>query len=262
MKLRKSKRGDTLVEVMFAVGIFGLVAIGAIGIMNRGLYDAQKALEISMARNEIDAQAEGLRFIREAYNSEKNVTTNIYSRVWNALKTYTYTPSNVPEDFFTKYNGYTCDEIYESDAFPDKAFIVNLRRLTAEAITDYVINQGLSPLNMTGRGMLIHNYENATGTSRQTILEPTPVYPRLIYTDQWVNNNLHDVEEDLSDSSLNKTYYEYLTKAQGIWVTGVASDDTSKPEYYDFYIRTCWYPPGSSESSTISTTIRLSNPDK
>ncbi len=261
MKLPKSKHGDTLIEVMFAVGIFGLVAIGAIGIMNRGLYDAQKALEISMARNEIDAQAEGLRFIREAYNSEKNTLTSIYTRVWNALKSNTYKPSEVPEDFFEKYNGYTCDEIYESDAFPDKAFVVNNRRLTTEAITDYVINLGLSPLNGTGRGMMVHNYLTAYNTM-QTILEPTPVYPRLLYTQYLVKNDLHDIDDDLSDSSLNNIYYEYLTKAQGIWVTGIASDESSKPEYYDFHIRTCWYPPGSSESTTISTTIRLSNPDK
>lgn len=260
MKRRKTSRGDTLVEVMFAVGIFGLVAIGAIGIMNRGLYDAQKALEISMARNEIDAQAEGLRFIREAYNAEKNTTSSIYTRVWNALKSTSYSPQNVPEDFFTKYNGYNCDDIYDSEAFPDKAFVVNTRRLTTEAITDYVINKNLSPLNQTGRAMLVRNYKN--GLTEQTLLEQTPVYPRLIYTNKIVDNDLHDTEEDLSDSSLTKVYYEYLTKAQGIWVVGVASDDTSKPEYYDFYIRTCWYGPGTSEATTISTTIRLSNPDK
>jgi hypothetical protein len=31
--------------------------------------------------------------------------------------------------------------------------------------------------------------------------------------------------------------------------------------YFDFYIRSCWYAPGANTPSTISTVIRLHNPD-
>ncbi|MBR3319132.1 prepilin-type N-terminal cleavage/methylation domain-containing protein, partial [Candidatus Saccharibacteria bacterium] len=34
------RKGDTLIEVMFAVGVFGLAAVGAISLMNRGLATA------------------------------------------------------------------------------------------------------------------------------------------------------------------------------------------------------------------------------
>ena len=66
------RKGDTLIEVMFAVGIFGLAAVGAISLMNRGLATAQNTLEITMARQEIDGQAEILRFLHSAYMSNKD----------------------------------------------------------------------------------------------------------------------------------------------------------------------------------------------
>ena len=54
------------------------------------------------------------------------------------------------------------------------------------------------------------------------------------------------------------------SKETGSGYAAVASETLNvddAPEYYDFYIRTCWYAPGSNDSSTISTTVRLFNPD-
>ena len=59
----KSKRGDTLIEVMLSISIFAFVAMLTINMMNDGINTAQRTLEAEMARNEIDAQAEALRFI-------------------------------------------------------------------------------------------------------------------------------------------------------------------------------------------------------
>ena len=67
----KEKRGDTLIEVMLSIAIFSLVAIITINMMNDGLNTAQRTLETEMARNEIDAQAEALRFIHNNYVSER-----------------------------------------------------------------------------------------------------------------------------------------------------------------------------------------------
>ena len=65
---RKSlKRGDTLVEVLFATATFSLVAVGGMAVMNQGASIAQRSLEISLVRNEIDSQAETLRFLNASY---------------------------------------------------------------------------------------------------------------------------------------------------------------------------------------------------
>ena len=55
--------GDTLIEVMFSVTVFALVIVVSINLMNGGINTAQKTLEVTMTRNEIDAQAEAIRFI-------------------------------------------------------------------------------------------------------------------------------------------------------------------------------------------------------
>lgn len=60
-------RGDTLIEVLFATAIFSLVAVGGLSIMNQGAATSQRALEITLVRNEVDSQAEALRFLNASY---------------------------------------------------------------------------------------------------------------------------------------------------------------------------------------------------
>lgn len=60
------ERGDTIIEVIFAIVIFSFVAIASLAIMNKGLAVGEKALEITLVRQQINAQAEALRFIHEA----------------------------------------------------------------------------------------------------------------------------------------------------------------------------------------------------
>lgn len=67
LKRQKRVRGDTLIEVLFAVTVFSLVAVGSISIMNQGTATAQRALEITLVRQQIDAQAESLRFLNTSY---------------------------------------------------------------------------------------------------------------------------------------------------------------------------------------------------
>lgn len=62
-----SVRGDTLIEVLFAVSVFSLVAVGALTIMNQGTTISQRALETTLVRQEIDGQAETLRFLHDSY---------------------------------------------------------------------------------------------------------------------------------------------------------------------------------------------------
>lgn len=68
--LRNRQRGDTLIEVMFAITVFSFVVVGALSLMNQGTSAAQRSLEITLVRQEMDAQAEALRFLHEAYTAE------------------------------------------------------------------------------------------------------------------------------------------------------------------------------------------------
>lgn len=61
------RRGDTIIEVLFAFAVFALVAVGAFSIMNRGTATTQRSLEITQVRQEMDAQAATLRFLHDAY---------------------------------------------------------------------------------------------------------------------------------------------------------------------------------------------------
>jgi type II secretory pathway pseudopilin PulG len=64
---RPNQSGDTLIEVMFAFAIFALVAVGSLTIMNQGIAAAQRSLEITLVRAQMDAQAEAIRYIHQAY---------------------------------------------------------------------------------------------------------------------------------------------------------------------------------------------------
>lgn len=65
---KQLERGDTLIEVIIAVTVFSLVAIGCLNIMNQGSSTAERALEISLVRAQVDNQAQVLRFLNSSFN--------------------------------------------------------------------------------------------------------------------------------------------------------------------------------------------------
>ncbi|MEI6228575.1 MAG: prepilin-type N-terminal cleavage/methylation domain-containing protein [Candidatus Saccharibacteria bacterium] len=89
--LDSRSRGDTLIEVLFAIAIFSLVVVGSLAIMNQGTAASQRALEITMVRNEIDAQAETLRFLNASYISayaSGGYTDDSPAGQWRTMKQY------------------------------------------------------------------------------------------------------------------------------------------------------------------------------
>lgn len=66
MPIKTLSRGDTVVEVIFAVALFSMVAVGAITLMNKGVRIAQQSLEVTLVRQQIDSQAEMLRYIHQS----------------------------------------------------------------------------------------------------------------------------------------------------------------------------------------------------
>lgn len=67
MLKRRSEQGDTLIEVLFAITVFSLIVVTSLMLMNQGISASQRSLEITLARQQIDAQAEALRFMHASY---------------------------------------------------------------------------------------------------------------------------------------------------------------------------------------------------
>lgn len=65
--MARREAGDTIIEVMFAVAVFAMVAVGSLMIMNQGVSTAQRSLEVTLVRQQIQAQAEAIRFIHDSY---------------------------------------------------------------------------------------------------------------------------------------------------------------------------------------------------
>ncbi len=75
MRIGVNQRGDTIIEVMVAFAVFAMVAVGAFTIMNQGTAGAQNTLETTLVRQQVDNQAEYIRYLHQAYISNPNDLT-------------------------------------------------------------------------------------------------------------------------------------------------------------------------------------------
>ncbi len=80
----RNQNGDTLVEVLASIAVLGLVIVGAIIIMTRGLSASQTALEHSQVRLLITGQQEMLQKLRDEYASD---STSGAGQLWHTLVT-------------------------------------------------------------------------------------------------------------------------------------------------------------------------------
>ncbi|MGV9002040.1 MAG: type IV pilus modification PilV family protein [Candidatus Saccharimonadaceae bacterium] len=63
----RREAGDTLIEVLFAVTVFSLVVVTSLTLMNQGTSASIRSLQITLVRQEIDSQADTLRFLNSTY---------------------------------------------------------------------------------------------------------------------------------------------------------------------------------------------------
>ena len=258
-----SKRGDTLVEVLFAIAVFALVSVLALNIMSSGLRSAESAMEVAQARSEMDAQAESLRFVHNAFTLERElvVKNQQYRDLWLKLSTdiigadpgMANDPANLPD-----LNVNSCSEIYDGG---DKSILENGNKLVAFVINTREIDQ--NDLSLTGSKINLNRIVVSTKSNPKAFTE-TPIYPRVIYSKKANStssgNNSEDQLYEASD-------YRYVAAAQGIYIiaardkTKNASTATSTPEFFDFHIRACWTAPGQNSPTVIGTTVRLYNPE-
>lgn len=257
----KTKRGDTLIEVTFAIGIFSAVSVISISLMNSGLQTAQANLELTMARNEIDAQADALRFIQNSYIADRSHTIKEdqqFRRLWLRLtgggstgshyeKGLAYAPNKV-----TGFNKFASDATTTDDLCKVSFYRNNNGVTGANGATynnAFVINtRNLDPENINGTIITSKNSEGVNFTS-------SPLYPRIIY-----GSSTSSSDENGRLYGSNETR---INRVEGIWILSLQDEvrGSDAPEFYDFHIRTCWYSPNSYYPNTIATVIRLYNPD-
>lgn len=215
-------RGDTIIEVLFAITIFSLVVVSGLSIMNKGVAASQRALEISLVRQQIDAQAEVLRFINSSYISAYNSGIGIgplYAS--GADGTENRYPPGSPEDqwgLMTKYiiesnktnitdfgsiaSGANCPSVQ-----PAYSFAFNTKTASFEKLTN-------------------DNFKLASSFS-QVRFKPSP------------------------NDKVVESY-------DGIWIEAIRHEQS--PKYIDFHIRACWISIGQAIPVTIGTIVRLYEP--
>lgn len=83
-KHRASERGDTIIEVLFATAALSLVIVISFMIMNRGVATAQLAVENTFVRQNIDGQAEAIRYLRNAFVHTDDPTGSVRAQ-WDRI---------------------------------------------------------------------------------------------------------------------------------------------------------------------------------
>ena len=251
------KKGDTLIEVTIAIGIFSMIAIAIASVMSSGTSGSQTALETTLAREEIDAQAEALRFIHSSYISNRNYRSknltdsskDVYQVLWEdkITKNAITNVDDITEEL-TEYNPSSCDELYndledgshQSLIQKQHAFVLNIKQLYDENAYIYSHNE-----------------------DTKNLFTPTSTYPRLVFAENPNNSNTTDSNTSLIDAKVRNNLYQaagiYIVAVKDPGTTTIASSANTSA-FYDFYIRTCWYGTDAERPSTISTVIRLYDP--
>ena len=275
------KRGDTIIEVTFAITIFSLISVITIQLMDRDVAIIQGALETEMARNEIDAQAEALRFIHNAYLSERELSKQSsssdkieYRNLWAKLTRDSGDYSsevglaNLPSNISQFLSASDCKVFYDKNEkgawhniSEDNAFVINTRNIDTD------------PKSVSATIIQATDKNISTTQASNAVFTPTPTNPRIVYkksknSDTNDENKLTEIDttkfKDLNAENQRNALYDTVARAEGIWVISVrdvTKGQKETPEFYDFHIRACWFAPGHDRPSTIGTTIRLYNPE-
>ena len=127
------EHGDTIIEVLFAVTIFAMIAVGSLSIMNQGTAASQRALEITLVRQQIDAQAEAIRFIHQAYvaSFQQGATPTGTAAQWLAMTNKTTGKGADSPSVFGLIDNGQCPSV----APGQKPFILNARTATVSNST-------------------------------------------------------------------------------------------------------------------------------
>lgn len=225
LRLSKEPRGDTLIEVIFAITIFSLVVVGGLSIMNKGVATSQRSLEITLVRQQIDAQAESLRFLNIAYIAA-------------------FDPTIASEGAYN--NGYLSLS-HGADQW-------------SKMVKDIIGNAAVSVSNFND---IANSYSCPTsvGNNYFIINTKTADYNKLVNSDAGVGSVLFNNPSSYSQLRYNSGALSLSLKSvDGIWIEAARSATSANLGYIDFHIRACWSSIGQAVPVTLSTIVRLYEP--
>lgn len=157
--LKRLQRGDTIIEVLLAVTVFSLVSVGSMTIMNRSANAAQQAIEITLVRQQIDAQVEALRAAHQAY-SRLLTRDERENSMWVRLTSSTAVP-------ITPADGCPTQEELRFH----RAFIMNPQSASMLTTDDSAV------ISMSSEGAPVFpQFDSATGVGYGLWIEPTRVH--------------------------------------------------------------------------------------
>lgn len=213
------QRGDTLIEVLFAVSIFAAIMVGTIVIMNQGIASAQNALEINLVRNQIDTQAELLRHLNNAKLTSIGRNSTNESAEWDRLVGQGASTGNASYQPSAEADPYDQIESFadcQPDQLPNNAFFLNPKP-----------NQGISGDNYVQRKNKIVEANVFAQVQSGDEAGDLPVANML-----WIQPVAST--RDSTNTLLPLT------------------------NYYDFHIRACWDSPGAGGGvMKLGTIVRL-----
>jgi type II secretory pathway pseudopilin PulG len=262
------KQGDTIIEVVFSIVIFCMVAVIAITLMNQGVATAQSSLEVIMARNEIDSQAEALRFIHAGFLAERELdpSKQQFVELWRKLTQSTfYGGFAINPEQLTPLSVRSCEDLYGLDGAIalNKGFVINTRLIQpSHSSLDY--DNFLGGNDATYSDFMNEIIISSSAITAGNIWEPSPVQPRIIYTYRSLNDSESSEDSSLTEDNLAAHLYRRVAKVEGLWVIAVRGGriyPNDQPEYFDFHIRTCWNAVGKIAPTTVGTIVRLYNPE-
>jgi hypothetical protein len=246
--------------------------------MNKGVATAQSSLEVVMARNEIDSQAEALRFIHSGFLAERELDSSKqqFVELWRKLTQSTFVGGfAIDPNQLAPLTTNSCESLYDYDGAiaRNKGFVINTRLIQpSHTIFDY---EGFLGDDASYSDFMNEIIISSTAITAGDIWQPSPVQPRIIYTYRSLNDSdasapIYDDEYgtisdgSMTESNLAEHLYRRVARVEGVWVVAVRGGQiypNDQAEYYDFHIRTCWNAVGRIAPTTIGTIVRLYNPE-
>jgi type II secretory pathway pseudopilin PulG len=219
--LRRHQRGDTLIEVLFAVSVFSFIVVTALILMNQGTAASQRALDITLVRQQIDAQAETLRFMHDSYVAQ-------------------YHPG-IEFDYTDTFDGTEATELKTSPAEEWSKMVESIVATDNKAASEF----GTCPETPSGRpseGSFIIDTRHVKFIEDAEFYGPAETSSEITYNDE---------DNFVGARGL---WIEAVRSAQS------ADTDQSNTGYIDFHLRACWDSPGQNVPMTLGTIVRLYEP--
>lgn len=220
----RSSQGDTIIEVLFSITIFAMIAIAGLTIMNQGMNTAQRSLEITLVKQQIDSQAETLRFIHQSYIA-----------AYDGRTIDTSSPARITA---TNYPGVAGQWYYVS---------------RAQAVTAAV------PYATISSGGQCRSLDNSVaGVQNRFVVDPKTA---TVYTGTFVGGPAVSTYAQIRYDSANPSV---IARVEGLWTQAeyhARNASTNTPGYYDFHIRACWNAIGESTPGMQGTIVRLYEPN-